>query len=135
MNSRASEQKDGAVHKYHRYGVGVALYCLLFASGCDGHTRIRGHVTTIEGKPIAGATILLQAEGPEDEFALPKERDTAMTDEHGRYSLDITHAPRRFQFDFVVSKEGYSQHREQITSNTWEEDYTVVLELEDPTPH
>jgi hypothetical protein len=96
-----------------RFILVLASFLAIVAIGCDGHTSVKGRVLNPDGKPIPEATVKFAQEP--DKPGQGRSDDTT-TDEEGRFSVGITHAPTKtMPFLLVVSKEGFVRHEERLT--------------------
>ena len=86
----------------------VCLVVLALASGCDGHTSLNGEVVGPDDKPIAGAKVRLS------EPDHPDRGWNSTTDESGRYSVALTHAPFDISLVVTVTKDGYKPYRKEF---------------------
>lgn len=102
----------------------AALIVIFASGGCDGYTRLSGHVLDPVGVPIADATVSLAEADNLDE------RNESMTGADGAFSVDLTHAPMTFPLVLSVSKPGYHTHRKEITSGITDRNHKVVLNPE-----
>ena len=95
------------------------------ATGCDGHTSVRGRVLDPAGKPVAGAVVTM-TQYPDR----PGERHTTSTttEEDGRFDVGMTHAPtKNMPFRLEVTKDGFVPHAERLTgTESYEKD--IVLQ-------
>ena len=96
---------------------------LMLTTGCDGQTILTGAVQDNDGKPVAGATVrLTQGAGPDSPFEETK------TDESGRYSLDLIHAPGNSLMVLLVTKVGFREYRREFRSDQQsKQPKTIVL--------
>jgi Carboxypeptidase regulatory-like domain len=83
------------------------------ATGCDGHTSVRGRVVDPAGKPLARAVVKMT----EDPDNPGRGHSTSMTtDEDGQFAVGVTHAPTKsMPFLFEVTKDGFVGHSERLT--------------------
>jgi hypothetical protein len=89
--------------------LGLGVLVALGMAGCDGYTSVSGRVLDPKGKPIPEASVKLiqQTDHPRS--------STAATDEEGRFSVGVTHAPtKKMPFLFEVNKEGFVKHAERM---------------------
>ena len=107
-----------------RLFLGPASLLVIVAIGCDGRTSVNGRVLNPDGEPIPGAMVRF-TEHPDK----PDERESkeTTTDEEGRFSVSITHAPFKTPFLLEVSKEGFIRHQERLTG-TASYDKEIVLQ-------
>jgi hypothetical protein len=104
-------------------------FLAIAALGCDGHTSVKGRVLTSDGKPIPGAAVKFTPEP--DKPGHDRSCDTA-TDDEGRFSVGITHAPTRsMPFLLEVSKEGFVRHEERLTGTASHEKDIVLQPVKD----
>ncbi len=91
--------------------------CLLVA--CDGYTRAFGSVRSKDGKPIEGATVILETGGRKAE---------TKSQPDGSFSTGMTHAPLKVDLSLTVSKEGYKSFRKEFKASDSDPKFDVVLE-------
>jgi hypothetical protein len=106
----------------------VLLACgVVFTAGCDGYTRVKGHVLDPSGKPIVGAVVnLIRQNG--DTARTKLNTCTSKTDEQGKFDVGTTHAPSKtVPFTFEVSKEGFVTHSEKVVGTA---DYEKEITLQ-----
>jgi len=95
----------------------VGAILLIVASGCDGFSRISGHVYDMNDQPIADAKILFEdadaerAEHPEF-FQARTETDT-----NGRFRTGITHAPFNITLRLTVTKDGFRPYVTEFSAS------------------
>jgi len=99
-----------------------ALLLVVTFAGCDARTAVNGRVLDADDHPVEGAKVLLSAD-PSD----PRSTRSATTGNDGKYDVGVIHGPGIAHFDFVVSKDGYKAHREEIASKKQYRDHTVKL--------
>jgi len=103
----------------------VLLFLVAIATGCDGHTSVKGRVVDEDGKPVAGAKVEFKEDGPDDALHGRLERKT---DEQGQFSVALTHAPsKKITFTLSVSKEGFETFRETVTSENRNQAREITL--------
>jgi hypothetical protein len=107
----------------------TCLGVIALASGCDGHTSLSGEVIGPDDKPVVGAKVrLTESEHPERGW-------DSTTNELGRYSVALTHAPFDISLVVTVSKDGYKPYREEFKVSK-RDDFPkrIVLEPEPNSP-
>ena len=87
-----------------RSAVSVLVLVLVLVPGCQGITKLDGEVVGTDGKPIAGVQILLIEP---DDTALGC---ATRTDQAGRYSVTLSHAPFNITLAFTATKDGYEPY-------------------------
>ena len=104
------------------------LAMLFFFRG-DGHTSLSGEVVGPDGRAIAGATVwLFEAERESS-------RNTwRLTDEAGRYSVGLTHAPENLRLVLTVSKDWHRPYRHEFQSPEWQTVPKRIVLEPDPLP-
>jgi uncharacterized GH25 family protein len=97
---------------------------VMTAVGCDGYTSVKGRVVDPSGKPVPEATVKLTEELDNPQV---NRSDTATTDEEGRFSVGMTHAPtKKMPFLFEVTKGGFRRHTEKLTGTASYEKEVVL---------
>jgi hypothetical protein len=91
--------------------VGCFLLAVCFYRG-DGHTQLDGEVVGPDDKPVAGAEVQLSEAGPH--------RATAVTDEAGRYTVGLSHAPYDVPLVVTITRAGYKPYRQEFQSGRQE---------------
>jgi hypothetical protein len=86
----------------------VYVFVLVLAAGCDGHTSLSGEVVGPDDKPIAGVKVRLSE--PKE----PSRGWDSTTDEAGRYSVALTHAPFDIPLVVTATKEGYKPYQKEF---------------------
>jgi hypothetical protein len=105
---------------------GVGLVLLLLVSGCDGRTSLGGRVVGPDGKPIAGVSVrLIEPDAPPRGLA-------STTDEFGRYSISLTHAPFDVPLVVTATADGYKPFRKEFKAREWAS-FPQTIELQ-PDP-
>ncbi|WP_439630132.1 carboxypeptidase-like regulatory domain-containing protein [Gemmata sp.] len=108
---------------------GIGLGLLLLVAGCDGHTSLGGEVVGPDGKPIAGASVRLI------EPDLPPRGPASTTDEFGRYSISLTHAPFDVPLVVTATADGYEPYRKEFKAREWASfPRTIVLQPDPQAP-
>jgi hypothetical protein len=96
-----------------RFVIVLVAFLAIVAIGCDGHTSVKGRVLNPDKRPIPKANVQFTQEP--DKPGQGRSDDTT-TDEEGRFSVGITHAPTKtMPFLLEVSKEGFVRHEERLT--------------------
>jgi len=86
----------------------ICLGLLVLVAGCDGHTRLSGEVVGPDDKPIAGVKVRLS------ELNEPTRGWESTTDESGRYTVGLTHAPLDIPLVVTATKDGYKPYRKEF---------------------
>jgi hypothetical protein len=86
----------------------ACLGLLVLVAGCDGHTSLSGEVVGPEDRPIAGVKVRLSE--PKE----PTRGWDSTTDESGRFSVALTHAPFDIPLVVTATKEGYKPYRKEF---------------------
>jgi hypothetical protein len=91
-----------------RYIVCLTLIVILLTSGCDGGTRLQGEVVDADNKPVAEAKVRLC------ELNETSRSSDSKTDESGRYTVMLMHAPFKIPLVVTVTKDGYKPFRKEF---------------------
>jgi hypothetical protein len=88
----------------------LAIYpgLLILIAGCDGHTSLSGVVVGPDNKPVAGVKVRLSE--PKE----PTRGWDSTTNESGRYSVALTHAPFDIPLVVTATKDGYKPYRKEF---------------------
>jgi len=116
---------------------GICLLILIFLMiGCDGASRITGHVYDSNNKPLENATVKFEAidKGkPEESY-----QSTQQTDKQGKFDSMFMHAPfAGIPLRLTVSRSGYKTYQIEFTSDEAQrklenkEEFIIVLEKSD----
>ena len=107
----------------------VCLGLLVLVAGCDGHTSLSGEVVGPDDKPIAGVKVRLSE--PNE----PARGWDSTTDEFGRYSVALTHAPFDIPLVVTATKDGYKPYRKEFKVSQRERfPKKIVLEPDPQAP-
>ena len=107
----------------------IWLGLLLLAAGCDGHTSLRGDVVDPDDKPMRWAKLRLA------ELKEPSRGSDVTTDDYGRYSVSLTHAPFDIWLVVAVNKDGFRPYRKEFKVSQRESiPKKIVLEPEPTVP-
>lgn len=96
----------------------VVLLFLLATLGCDGGTRVEGHVRDKGGTYLSDVSVTL--------FVGERSR-TVRTDADGRYRISMMHSPFNVQEKMRFEKPGYLQHRITFMSHDGVHELDVTL--------
>jgi len=99
-----------------------ALLLVVAFAGCDAHTAVNGRVLDADDHPVEGAKVSLSADPSH-----PRLTRSATTGSDGKYDVGIIHGPGTAHFDFVVSKDSYKTHSEELEPKRQYRDHTVKL--------
>lgn len=92
-----------------------AVYAVVLAVvlvGCDGHTSVKGVVSTMDGRPVAGASVHL---APVEDVR--PNADTKSAGD-GSYYIGMTHAPSwTVVLRLTVTKDGYRTFSKEYQAN------------------
>ena len=94
----------------------LVLFWLALASlcGCDGATCVNGSVMDLDGTPIGGATIRVEATPAFQEIV--RKPHEATTREDGGFDPSFAHRPVHIEFVMTVNREGYAEVKEFISN-------------------
>lgn len=100
----------------------ILIPLLLVTLACDGGSHLQGRVRDAAGNPVAGAHIVLSAEGYSS-------RETASRSD-GTYSADMIHAPSNdVALTLTADKPGYQKYERHLTSGDAMKEATIDIVL------
>jgi hypothetical protein len=112
------------------------LALILLTLGCDGGSKVVGHVYDADNKPVENASVRFERiEKGKPESAYKCE---SKTDNSGKFSCGFVHEPFEVKLKLIVSKDGYKTYDTQFTSGEAREKadngggFRIVLERAAP---
>jgi hypothetical protein len=107
--------------------LGVAVMTALLSSACDGEVSARGRVSTAEGAPLAGATVVLDGPGYPQRWRTESGAD-------GCFQLGGTTAPNHEKFRMTITKEGFGPVTAEVSGGEVGPEFAVTLKtLQEPS--
>lgn len=86
-----------------------------FSFACDAFSLVSGHVYDANGQSISGATVVLEMvnNGEHNEIYSREQ----LTNEAGRFALQLSHGPTNVALRLSVSKDGYKPFVKELKAS------------------